>query len=137
MGSDENRQGSERRNLNILRLDDLQLLVHVVHVRSKHENTLPRTSGAEFRNPGRPSVALRIRVVVRPPERRDVPTEVHFAGAPNAVTDIANLRTARLRTGQGQQWKEQVVARLGTASRIDHQRWQGHNRSFAAKGQWG
>src|ERR1700688_1820143 len=30
----------------------------------------------------------------------------------NAVTDITDLGTARLRTGQGQQWKEQVAARL-------------------------
>src|SRR3984885_14044422 len=47
---------------------------------------------------------------VRPPERREVPAEVQFEVAPNTVTDITNLRTARLRTGHGQQWKEQVVA---------------------------
>ncbi|MDD1678785.1 MAG: ATP-binding protein, partial [Methanomicrobiales archaeon] len=37
--------------------------------------------------------------------------------APNTVTDITNLRTARLRTWQGQQWEEQVVARLKLGSR--------------------
>ena len=53
--------------------------------------------GAEFRNPGRRSVGLRIRViVVRPPERRQVPAEVQFEVTRNAVTDIADLGTARL-----------------------------------------
>jgi hypothetical protein len=51
-------------------------------------------------------------LVVRPPERRQVPAEVQFEVARNAVTDIADLGSARLCTGQGQQWEEQVVARL-------------------------
>src|SRR5512147_341232 len=55
-------------------------------------------------------------IVVRPPERREVPAEVQFEVAPNTVTDITNLRTARLRTWQGQQWEEQVVARLKLGS---------------------
>src|SRR5208283_616653 len=59
--------------------------------------------------------AIRV-IVVRPPERREVPAEVQFEVAPNAVTDITNLRTARLRTWQGQQWEEQVVARLKLGS---------------------
>ena len=74
-----------------------------------------RTSnvGAEFRNPGRRSAGLLTRVVVvRPPERRQVPAEVQFEVARNAVADIADLGAARLRTWQGQQWEEQVVARL-------------------------
>jgi hypothetical protein len=50
-------------------------------------------------------------IVVGPPERREVPSEVQFEVAANAVTDITDLGTARLRTGQGQQWKEQVAAR--------------------------
>src|ERR1700688_2562047 len=78
-----------------------------------------RTSnvGAEFRNPGRRSVGLLTRVmVVRPPERGQVPAEVQFEVARNAVTDIADLGTARLRTGQGQHWEEQVVARLKLCS---------------------
>jgi len=48
-------------------------------------------------------------IVVRPPERREVPAKVQFEVAPNTVTDITNLRTARLRAWQGQQWEEQVV----------------------------
>src|ERR1700758_2073881 len=73
--------------------------------------------GAEFRNPGRRSVALLVRViVVRPPKRRQVPAEVHFEVARNAVTEIADLGTARLCTGQGQHWEEQVVARLKLGS---------------------
>ena len=57
-----------------------------------------RTSnvGAEFRNPGRRSVGLLIRViVVRPPERREVTAEVQFEIAPNTVTDTTDLGTAR------------------------------------------
>src|ERR1700676_4762907 len=74
-------------------------------------------SDAKFRNSGRRSVGLLIRViVVRPPERRQVPAEVQFEVARNAVTDIADLGTARLGTGQGQQWEEQVVARLKLGS---------------------
>ena len=73
--------------------------------------------GAKFRNPGRRSVGLLIRViVVRPPKRRQVPAEVQFEVARNAVTDIADLGTARLCTGQGQHWEEQVVARLKLGS---------------------
>src|SRR5208282_952117 len=74
-------------------------------------------AGADFRNPGRRSARLRLRViVVRPPERRQVPTEVQFEVARNAVTHIANLGTTRLRTWQGQQWEEQVGARLKLGS---------------------
>src|SRR5271169_943940 len=51
-------------------------------------------------------------IVVCPPERREVPAEVQFEVAPNTVTDVTNLRTARLRAWQGQQWEEQVDARL-------------------------
>jgi hypothetical protein len=63
-----------------------------------------RTSNvsAGFRNPGRRSAGLRIRVIdVRPPERWEVPAEVQFEVARNAVTDITNPGTARVRTGQG------------------------------------
>jgi hypothetical protein len=52
----------------------------------------------------------------RPPERRQVPAEVQFEVARNAVTDIANLGAARLCAGQGQQWEEQVAARLKLGS---------------------
>ena len=70
-----------------------------------------RTSVPSSEIQGDDSVGLLIRViVVRPPERREVPAEVQFEVAPNTVTDVTNLRTARLRTGHGQQWKEQVVA---------------------------
>jgi hypothetical protein len=49
------------------------------------------------------ALLMRIRViVVRPPERREVPAEVQFEVAPNAVTDITDLRAAHLCTGQGQ-----------------------------------
>src|ERR1700733_2524097 len=78
-----------------------------------------RTSNvsAEFRKPGRRSAGLRIRVIdVRPPERREAPAKVQFEVAPDAVTDITNLRTARLRAWQGQEWKEQVDARLKLGS---------------------
>src|SRR5271169_90866 len=72
---------------------------------------------SEFRNPGQRSAWLLIRVIVaRPPERRQVPAEVQFKVAPNAVTDITDLRTARLRTWQSQQWEEQVDARLKLGS---------------------
>jgi hypothetical protein len=68
--------------------------------------------GAEFRNPGRRSVGLRIRViVVRPPERWEVPAEVQFEVAPKTVADITELGAARLRTGPRQGWEEHVVAR--------------------------
>jgi hypothetical protein len=62
-----------------------------------------RTSnvGAEFRNPGQRSVGLLIRViVVRPPERREVPAEVQFEVARKTVTDITDLGPARLRPGE-------------------------------------
>src|SRR3984885_7612427 len=76
-----------------------------------------RQVGAEFGNPGRRSAGLCVPViVVRPPEPREVPAEVQFEVAPNTVTDVTNLRTARLRTWQGQQWEEQVVTRLKLGS---------------------
>src|ERR1700677_3864381 len=72
---------------------------------------------AELRNPWRRSAGLLVRlIVVRPPERREVPAEVQFEVAWNAVTNITHLRTARLRTRQGQQWEEQVDARLKLGS---------------------
>src|SRR5208283_1968021 len=81
------------------------------------QHYLQGPGSTQFRNPGRRSCGLLIRViVVRPPERREVPAEVQFEVAPNTVTDITNLRTARLRTWQGQQWEEQVVARLKLGS---------------------
>ena len=55
-------------------------------------------------------------MVVSSPERREVPAEVQFEVAPNAVTGITDLGTARLRTWQGQQWEEQVAARLKLGS---------------------
>jgi hypothetical protein len=55
-------------------------------------------------------------IVVRPAERREVPAEVQFEVAPNTLADITNLRTARLRTWQGQQREEQVDARLKLGS---------------------
>src|SRR5277367_7126989 len=54
--------------------------------------------------------------MVRWPERREAPAEVKFEIAPNTVTDAANLGAARLRTWQGQQWEEQVGARLKLGS---------------------
>src|SRR5277367_429361 len=63
------------------------------------------------------SVGLRTQaVMVRWPERREAPAEVKFEIAPNTVTDAANLGAARLCTGQGQQWEEQVGARLKLGS---------------------
>ena len=56
-------------------------------------------------------------IVVLPPERSEVPAEVQFEVARNTVTDPTDLGTARLRTGQGQEWEEQVVARLELGSR--------------------
>jgi hypothetical protein len=55
-------------------------------------------------------------IVVLPPERGEIPAEVQFEVAWNTVTNIADLGTARLRTWQGQQWEEQVVARLKLGS---------------------
>ena len=78
-----------------------------------------RTSnvGAEFRNSGRQSVGLNTRVtVVRPPERREVPTEVQFEVARNAVTQTADLVPARLCTGQRQHWEDYFVAQLELAA---------------------
>src|SRR5580704_13823182 len=51
-------------------------------------------------------------IVVRRPERGEIPAEVQFEVARNAVTDVADLVTARLCTGPRQERKEQVVARL-------------------------
>jgi hypothetical protein len=45
-------------------------------------------------------------MVVCLPKRREVPAEVQFEVAPNPVTDITDLGTARLRTWQRQQWEE-------------------------------
>ena len=56
-------------------------------------------------------------IVVRLHERWQVPAEVQFEVAPNAVTEITNLRTPRLRTWQGQQREEKVVARFKLGSR--------------------
>ena len=56
---------------------------------------------------GQRSVGLLIRaILVRPPEGREVAAEVQFEVAPNTVTDITDLGTARLRTGPGQDWEE-------------------------------
>jgi len=72
------------------------------------------TRGRRFRTT---SVGLRLRViVVRLPERWEVPAEVQFEVAPNTVADVTNLGSARLRTWQGQQREEQVVARLKLGS---------------------
>src|SRR5690349_660586 len=69
------------------------------------------------KNPGRPSTRLLIRTtVVRRSEPGEVPAEVQFEVARNTVTDVADLRTARLRTGQGKQREEQVIARLELGS---------------------
>ncbi len=73
---------------------------------------------AEFRNPGRRSGGPRlVIIVVRPPERRQVPAEVQFEVARNTITDTAELRTARLRIRQGQQWEDHLVARLKLGGR--------------------
>src|ERR1700733_4770151 len=65
----------------------------------------------------RRSIGLPMRViVVGLPERRQVSAEVQFEVARNTVTDTADLGTARLRTWQGQQWEEQVDARLKLGS---------------------
>ena len=74
-----------------------------------------RTSnvGAEFRNPGRRSVGRRVRgIVLRRPERGEVPAKVQFKVARNTVTNTTELGTARLRTGPGQHWEDHVVAGL-------------------------
>jgi hypothetical protein len=58
-----------------------------------------RTSVPSSEIQGDESVGLLIRViVVRPPERREVPAEVQFEVARNPVTDVAELGAARLRT---------------------------------------
>ena len=60
-----------------------------------------RLGDASLREPR--SLGLRTRVImVRPPERREVPAEVQFEVARNTVTDTADLGTARLGTGLGQ-----------------------------------
>jgi len=51
-------------------------------------------------------------IVVGRPERRQVAAEVQFEVARNAVTDVADLGTARLGAGPGEGREEQVVARL-------------------------
>jgi len=51
-------------------------------------------------------------IVVRLPARREVPAEVQFEVARNFVTDAADPGAARLRTGPGQGWEGEVVARL-------------------------
>ena len=56
-----------------------------------------------YRLPARYGVGLGLRVVVvRPPERREVPAEVQFEVAPKTVTDTTDLGTARLCPGRGQ-----------------------------------
>jgi hypothetical protein len=55
---------------------------------------------------------LRMRVVVRPPECREVSAEVQVEIAPKTVTDTAELGSAHLRSGPGQGWEEHVVAQL-------------------------
>src|ERR1700722_3396167 len=60
---------------------------------------------------------LRTRVMVfRPSEFRQFPAEVQLEVARDPVTHTADLGAARLCTGQGQQWEEQVAARLKLAS---------------------
>jgi hypothetical protein len=60
---------------------------------------------------------LRCRViVVGAPERGEIPAEVQFEVAWNAVTDVADLGAARLCTGQGQQREKQIGARLHLGS---------------------
>jgi hypothetical protein len=76
-----------------------------------------RPLDAEFRNPGRRSVGLRVRgIVPRRPKRREVPAKVQFEVAPNTVTNVTELGAARLRTGPRQGWEEHVVARLKLGS---------------------
>src|SRR5579863_872365 len=55
-------------------------------------------------------------IVVSSPEPGQVLAEVQFEVARNSVTQIANLGATRLRTWQGQQWEEQVGARLKLGS---------------------
>ena len=55
-------------------------------------------------------------MVVRQPEPREVPAEVQFEVARNAVTDITELGAARLRAGPGQHWENHGVARLKLGS---------------------
>jgi hypothetical protein len=54
---------------------------------------------------------------VRLPERRQIPAEVQFEVAGNAITDITYLGAARLRAGPGQDREDHVVARLKLGSR--------------------
>ena len=56
------------------------------------------------------------------PERWEVPAEVQFEVAPNAVTDTTDLGTARLRTGKASSGKNircSTGARQQSASRTD------------------
>ena len=59
-------------------------------LRLKNPNGELADVGPAFRDPGRRSVGVLLRVItVRPPERREVPAEVQFEVAGNAVTDTA------------------------------------------------
>ena len=81
------------------------LLVSGVTFMNLHPGTKRKPNSGRrhaFRNPGRRSLGLRIVLFVRPPELREVPAEVQFEVARNAVTDTPDLGAARLRTGQGQ-----------------------------------
>ena len=72
-------------------------------------------AGKALRNGRRTSinVGLRIRVfVLRRAERREIPAEVQFEIALNAVTDTTELGTTRLRAGPSQGWEEDVIAGL-------------------------
>ena len=60
--------------------------------------------------------ALPFVMVVRPPERREVPAEVQFEVARNAVTHTADPGAARPLTGPSQGREEHVVARLELGS---------------------
>ena len=82
----------------------------ILSAKRQVSTTIARTQGDDQ------SSCVRV-LVVRPPEPREVPAEVQFEIAPNTVTDTADLATARLRTGQGQEWEEQLVARLELGSR--------------------
>ena len=67
---------------------------------------------------------LPIRLIgVRPPERREVPTEVQFEVARNTVTDIADLGTDACAPGNASNGKNKSIARLElrqlSASRTD------------------
>src|SRR5579864_968229 len=55
-------------------------------------------------------------LLVRLPKPREVPAEVQFEVAPNAVADVTELATARLRIRPRQHWEDHVVARLKLGS---------------------